>query len=242
MLSNSVYGIRVKGDKSIFIEGNNIELEKTTIKDNNGIDFASKKMELITINEIIKEEPAFGKKFKNRVKQKIKQNKINDHEVRLFTRINALAQTRQMHGKRRTDKDGNYIGRVCNATCIKSKQSLLRSNCRFSFGEDGKDLVNKSHIDNEGNIILSRNNSHIVSYSPAILASVGSNICFDLIKTGRDGTAMDMYLTSYSTKSALTTGRMFSILASDKRKEPDYANNNSIESFKKMTARWLNLL
>ena len=65
------------------------------------------------------------------------------------------------------------------------------------------------------------------------MAVVGSNICFDLIKTGRDGTAMDMYLTSYSTKSALTTGRMFSILASDKRKEPDYANNNSIESFKK---------
>ena len=125
---------------------------------------------------------------------------------------------------------------------MKSRNSLLWDKSRFSFGEDGKDLINKTHIDTEGNINLSRNNSHVVTFSPAILAVVGSNICFDLIKTGRDGTAKDMYLTSYSTKSALTTGRMFSILASDKRQEPDYASDNSIKSFKKMTARWLNLL
>ena len=35
---------------------------------------------------------------------------------------------------------------------------------------------------------------------------------------------------------------MFSILASDKREAPDYADNNNIHSFRKMTARWLNLL
>ena len=199
-------------------------------------------MKIIEINENKKREHAFGDDFKRRVEHKMKNNMINDHEVNLFTRINALAQTRQMHGKRRTDKDGNYIGRVCTATCIKSRKSLLRGNCRFSFGEEGKDLIKKTHIDSEGNTKLSRNNSHIVTYSPAILALVGSNICFDIIKTGRDGTAMDMYLTNYSTKSALTTGRMFSILASDKRNEPDYANNDNIKSYKKMTARWLNLL
>ena len=113
------------------------------------------------INENFEEEPAFGKSFKNRVERKLKQNMINDHEVNLFMRINALAQTRQMHGKRRTDKDGNYIGRVCNATCLKSKKSLLRGNCRFSFGEEGKKITNKTYIDSEGNINLSRNNSHI---------------------------------------------------------------------------------
>ena len=233
MLSNSIYGIRRIGDISNFIEGNNIELEDTILKDQDGLDFATKKMKLMTINENVKEEPAFGKSFKNRVEQKLKQNMINDPEVNLFMRINALAQTRQMHGKRRTDKDGNYIGRVCNATCIKSRKSLLGGNCRFSFGEEGKQIVNKSYIDSEGNINLARNNSHIVTFSPAILALVGSNICFDIIKTGRDGTAMDMYLTSYSTKSALTTGRIFSILASDKRKEPDYASSDGISSFKK---------
>ena len=242
MLTNSVYGIRIKGDQSNFIEGNNIESEATLIKDQDGTDFASKKMELITINCDFKDEPAFGQHFKDRVKQKLRDNLVNDPEVNLFKRINALTQTRQMHGKRRTDKDGNYIGRVCNATCMKSRKSLLRGNCRFSFGEEGKKLINKSHIDTEGNINLSRNNAHVVTFSPAVLAVVGSNICFDIIKTGRDGTAMDMYLTSYSTKSALTTGRIFSILASDKRKEPNYANNNSIKSFKNMTARWLNLL
>ena len=53
---------------------------------------------------------------------------------------------------------------------------------------------------------------------------------------------MDMYLTNYSTKSALTTGRIFAILASDNRKNPQYALDDNLKSFKKMTARWLNLL
>ena len=242
MLSNSIYGIRNNGIMSNFVEGNNVELEETVLKDQDGHDYASKTMGILPINENLKDEPAFGKMYNNRVKTKLNKKMINDPEVKLFMRINALAQTRQMHGKRRIDKDGMYIGRICNATCVKTRKSLLRSNCRFSFGEDGKDILKKSFIDNEGNINVARNNSHIVTYSPAILALVGSNICFNIIKTGRDGLAMDMYLTNYSTKSALTTGRLFSILASDKRKEPDYACSDSIKSFKKITARWLNLL
>ena len=94
-------------------------------------------------------------------------------------------------------------------------------------------MVDKTHIDKEGDIILSRNNSHIVTFSPAVLATVGSNICFDIIRTGRDGTAMDMYLTNYSTKSALTTGRIFAILASDNWKNPEYALDDNLKSLKK---------
>ena len=242
MLSNSIYGIKKKGDQSQYVVGNDIETEETKIKTKNGQDYASKIMENISINKKYEKESAFGPDFRDRIKMNLKQNKTNNPEVNLFNRINALVETRQMHGVRRTDKDGKYIGRICNATCMKSRKSLLRGNCRFSFGSDGKTLVKNTYIDEEGNIILSRNNSHIVTFSPTILAIVGSNICFDLIKTGRDGTAMDMYLTGYTTKSALTTGRIFSILASEKRKEPEYAQINNIKSFKKMSARWLNLL
>ena len=110
MLSNSIYGIRVKGDQSNFIEGNNIEYEDTQIKDQEGNDFASKKMEAIMVNGNLEEEPAFGQNFKDRVKQKLRNSLVNDPEVNLFKRINALTQTRQMHRKRQTDKDGNYIG------------------------------------------------------------------------------------------------------------------------------------
>ena len=95
---------------------------------------------------------------------------INDPEVNFFMRINDLAQTRQMNEKRRTDKEGNYIGRVCNSTCLKSRKSLLRGNSRFSFGKEGKEIIDKTYIDCEGNIKLSRNNSHIVTFSPPILA------------------------------------------------------------------------
>ena len=217
MLSNSIYGVKKNGDKSQFIVGNDIETEATQTKDSNGKDYANKIIDKIIINPDYEKEPAFGLKFRDRIKLKLQGNKKDNNEVKLFHRINALAETRQMHGVRRTEKDGKYIGRICNATCMKSRKSLLRSNCRFSFGSEGKSLVKKTYIDEEGNIILSRNNSHIVTFSPAILAIVGSNICFDLIKTGRDGTAMDMYLTGYSTKSALTTGRIFSILASEKK-------------------------
>ena len=71
MLSNSIYGIRKKGDMSNFVEGNNVELEDTILKDQDGHDFASKKMEILPINENLKDEPAFGEIFKNRVEKKI---------------------------------------------------------------------------------------------------------------------------------------------------------------------------
>ena len=216
-----------------FIEGNKIELEAAEVKDENGKDFATKKMQNIVVSKSSNIEPAFGKEFQARIKEKLRKNVRNDAEVNLFHRVNALAQTRQMHGIRQTDKDGQYKGRICTATCMKGRRLLLKGKCRFSFGEKGKELVMDSHIDKEGNIILCRNNSHIVTYSPAILAVVGSNICLDIIKTGRDGTAMDMYLTNYSTKNELTTGKMFSILASDKSEAPDYADDNNLNSFKK---------
>ena len=98
MLLNSLYWIRIKGDQSNFIEGNNIESEATLIKDQEGDDFASKKMEVITVNGNFKDEPAFGQHFKNRVKHKLGENLVNDPEVIFFTRSNAFAETRQMHG------------------------------------------------------------------------------------------------------------------------------------------------
>ena len=44
MLSNSIYGIRMKGDISNFVVGNNIELEEIIIKDQDGHDFVTRKL------------------------------------------------------------------------------------------------------------------------------------------------------------------------------------------------------
>ena len=40
MLSNSIYGIRNNGIMSNFVEGNNVELEETVLKDQDGHDYA----------------------------------------------------------------------------------------------------------------------------------------------------------------------------------------------------------
>ena len=243
ILSNSIFAMRKEGDQSSFVKGNDSETTTIIVKNDNGTDFGSVLPFQLPIKDCQRLEPAFGTEFRERIKDKIRKKQFLDPEVKLFIRIGALTQTRQMHGLRRTDiKDGTYLGRVCNHTCKKSKISLLTGTCRFRFGKDGKELVDKTFLDADGNIILARNNSHVVTNSPAFLSVVGSNICFDLIKTGRDGTAMDLYLTGYTTKSELSTGRIFSILASDKREAPAYSTNVSLKSYKKMTARFLNLL
>ena len=55
-------------------------------------------MEVITVNWNFKDESPFGQHFKNRVKHKLRENLVNDPEVIFFTRSNAFAETRQMHG------------------------------------------------------------------------------------------------------------------------------------------------
>ena len=47
-------------------------------------------MNVIRIDKNLKDEPGFGPSFKNRIKEKLKKNVINDPEVNLFRRISAL--------------------------------------------------------------------------------------------------------------------------------------------------------
>ena len=103
MLSNSIFAVRSDGDKSDFVQGNDVETTPTQTKDQYGQDYGGKIMKTLPVLDRYKSEIAFGDQYRERIKLKIKNKKL-DNEVRCFKRINALVQTRQMHGFRRTDK------------------------------------------------------------------------------------------------------------------------------------------
>ena len=64
-----------------------------------------------------------------------------------------------------------------------------------------------------GEIITERNNKHVCSYCPLILGLFGDNGLIELINTGREGCAIDEYLSNYCTKGEVSLPFMFDILA-----------------------------
>ena len=107
--------------------------------------------------------------------------------------------------------------------CFKYAKNRMRGMCRLGYSAHGRLLAEFTHIGLDGKINPKRTACHVVPHSIGSTLVLRCNNCVELLFTGREASAVALYITSYMTKGELDSHNTFTILAAKEKDREQFA-------------------